>query len=123
MIHYSFLEEAQFLEEKTKKSTIAAILASLGLIGASPVKLPAAYVRTHPGEVKVIDAITARIMEPSKVNYTKEFSKGFRTAMDAATPESVKKAKKLGDSILKTSSGKTTFKDNVIDSFKGRVEI
>ena len=123
MIQYSFLEEAQFLEEKTKKSTIAAILASLGLIGVSPVKLPAAYVRTHPGEIRVIDAVAARIMEPSKVNYTKEFTKGFRGALNAVTPESVKRAKKLGDAIQKTSSGGTTFKDNVIDSFKGKVEL
>ena len=107
MKQYSFIDESQILlDESRLKNAVAGGLALLGSIGIGSVKLPQAYVKLHPGETNVAKAVLARMKESPKhkVNYTKEFTRGFTAARDKFIPGNIKRAKQIGDSIKKSVS-------------------
>jgi len=127
MTYYSFIQEAEYLEEGKIKSTLTGILALLGSIGASSTKLPAAYVAKHPGETTFGRAMLVRLMkEPDKkVDYAKEFTKGFNWAKGGfyKVNPAAAKTEKFGDAIVKTLKGKSSIAQNASDTFHGKVSL
>jgi len=124
MTYYSFIQEAECLEEGRLKSTMAGILALLGTAGVSTVKMPAAYIAKHPGETTFGKSVIMRMMKkPKSRNYVKDFTKGFNWAKEGfykANP-AAQKTEKLGKAILKTIEGKSSVSKNANDVFHGKV--
>ena len=121
MKQYSFIDESQILlDESRLKNVIAGGLALLGTIGAGSAKLPQAYVKLHPGETNVAKAVLAKLKEPPKhkVNFTKEFTRGFTAARDKFMPANIKRAKEIGDKLRKSVST-----NNFSDSFRNSFDL
>lgn len=124
MKQYSFLDEAQLVDESKWKSAAAGALSALSLLGASGVKMPASYVKSNPGATTFGRALVQQMVKSGpKVNYTKEFTRGFRMGMDGMISPQMKATKGLGDAILKTTRGKSSVTKNIIDAAKGNVSL
>ena len=124
MKQYSFLAEAEQLNESKFKSAAAGALSLLGLIGASGAKMPASYVKSNPGATTFGRALVQQMVKSGpKVNYTKEFTRGFRMGIDGMISPQMKATKGLGDAILKTTKGKSSVTKNIIDAAKGNVSL
>lgn len=124
MKQYSFLYEAQIIEEGKWKSATAGVLSLLGLVGASGAKMPAAYVKANPGATTFGRAVMQQMVRPSsKVNYTKELARGFRMGAEGMISPQTRAARTLGDSLLKTAKGKSGTTRNIIDVVKGNVSL
>ena len=127
MKQYSFLiEDYTFLEENKKKSTIASILAALGLLSTPAVKMPEAFAK-ETGAKNLAQAIVYQLKKPPKhkIDYTqlqKGFDLGRRIALSADPSfQKAADASKLGQGIIDTVKGKpsASFTNNVRKVIQG----
>ena len=58
---YSFIDEAQLLNENRFRSAAAGGLALLGALGSFGIKMPASYVKTHPGSTSMGKAVVQQM--------------------------------------------------------------